>query len=51
MTYSCRFCQTPFDSFFIDLGYEPQSNSYLTLEKLELPKKNFTAIPDIKKWN
>ncbi len=32
---ACRFCQTPLEHSFCDLGMTPLSNSYLTKEQLE----------------
>jgi 2-polyprenyl-3-methyl-5-hydroxy-6-metoxy-1,4-benzoquinol methylase len=34
----CRFCKTPLEHSFIDLGFAPPSNSYLTREDLSKPE-------------
>ena len=34
----CRFCKTPLEHSFIDLGFAPPSNSYLTKEDLSKPE-------------
>lgn len=31
---NCRFCQTPLEHSFVDLGMSPPSNSYLNIEQL-----------------
>lgn len=33
MTGFCRFCETPLENIFIDLGMSPLSNAYLTIDK------------------
>ena len=37
----CRHCNSEVLSKFVDLGYAPPSNSYLTLDSLSLPEKHF----------
>lgn len=38
MTMKCRFCQTPLDLEFIDLGASPPSNSFLSRDQLDEPE-------------
>ena len=35
----CRFCQTPLDQTFVDLGMSPLANSYLKTESISLSEK------------
>ena len=35
---NCRFCKTPLEHVFVDLGHQPPSNAYLTKEQLQLPE-------------
>ncbi len=37
----CRFCETQLKHVFIDLGFAPPSNAYLTLNDLNLPEKYY----------
>ncbi|SHK36970.1 Methyltransferase domain-containing protein [Desulfatibacillum alkenivorans DSM 16219] len=37
----CRFCQTPLEHEFIDLGNAPPSNAFLTEEQLNMPETFF----------
>lgn len=37
----CRHCQTELQTLFLDLGYAPPSNAYLTLHSLTLPEKHY----------
>jgi hypothetical protein len=38
---NCRHCRTSLDHIFIDLGYAPISNAYLTAEDLVRPEKYY----------
>lgn len=38
---NCRHCQTPLVHNFIDLGFAPPSNAYLTIEQLKQPEVYF----------
>jgi SAM-dependent methyltransferase len=38
---SCRHCHAPLDHEFIDLGFAPPSNAYLTLAELSIPEVYF----------
>jgi SAM-dependent methyltransferase len=35
---NCRLCNTKLEHLFVDLGYSPAANSFLTKEQLELPE-------------
>jgi hypothetical protein len=37
----CRHCATPLEHTFLDLGFAPPSNAYLTEEDLTLPEKYY----------
>jgi SAM-dependent methyltransferase len=37
----CRFCETKLTHTFLDLGFAPPSNAYLTVEDLSRPEKYF----------
>jgi len=37
----CRHCETPLSETFLDLGFAPPSNSYLTASDLERPEKYY----------
>jgi hypothetical protein len=37
----CRHCQTELEHVFLDLGYAPPSNAYLTKEALKTPETTF----------
>jgi len=37
----CRHCQVPLEHVFLDLGFAPPSNAYLTAEDLKRPEKYF----------
>ena len=37
----CRFCETELTHTFLDLGFAPPSNAYLSAEDLSLPEKYF----------
>ena len=37
----CRFCNNHLEDIFLDLGYTPLANSYLTKDKLDKPELNF----------
>lgn len=37
MSLPCRFCGTPLTTTFVDLGFSPLANSYLTAEDLHKP--------------
>jgi len=37
----CRHCQTELKHVFLDLGYAPPSNAYLTQEALKAPETNY----------
>ena len=41
MNYKCRHCNTALKKEVIDLGHQPPSNSYLTLEKLGEPEQTY----------
>jgi SAM-dependent methyltransferase len=38
---NCRHCATPLEHTFLDLGFAPPSNAYLTLEDLTQPEKYY----------
>jgi SAM-dependent methyltransferase len=38
---NCRHCATPLNHTFIDLGFAPPSNAYLTAAELDKPEKYF----------
>lgn len=38
---NCRFCQSSLETQFLDLGFAPPSNAYLTLEQLSHPETYF----------
>ena len=38
---NCRHCSTPLEHLFLDLGFAPPSNAYLTAEDLEKPEKYY----------
>ena len=35
---NCRHCQQPLEHIFLDLGFAPPSNAYLTEEDLQRPE-------------
>jgi SAM-dependent methyltransferase len=37
----CRHCHTALQHVFVDLGFAPPSNAYLTIEQLRRPEKHF----------
>lgn len=37
----CRFCATPLQHIFLDLGYSPPSNAFLTADSLDAPETWF----------
>ena len=37
----CRHCATPLENTFLDLGFAPLSNAYLTEDELSLPEKYY----------
>ena len=37
----CRHCATPLENTFLDLGFAPPSNAYLTEDELSLPEKYY----------
>ena len=37
----CRHCATPLENTFLDLGFAPPSNAYLTEDELNLPEKYY----------
>ena len=37
----CRHCATPLEHTFLDLGFAPPSNAYLSLEDLSKPEKYY----------
>jgi SAM-dependent methyltransferase len=39
---NCRHCQTPLEHTFLDLGFAPPSNAYLTEADLSKPEKYFS---------
>ncbi len=41
MHHSCRHCASPLKHEVIDLGHQPPSNNYLTLEQLNLPEVTY----------
>lgn len=41
MPHLCRHCGTPLEHEVIDLGHQPPSNAYLTLEQLTLPEVTY----------
>ena len=38
---NCRHCSTPLEHLFLDLGFAPPSNAYLTAEDLAKPEKYY----------
>ncbi|OUR60342.1 SAM-dependent methyltransferase [Colwellia sp. 39_35_sub15_T18] len=38
---TCRYCGTPLNHTFVDLGFAPPSNAYLTVEQLNQPEFYF----------
>lgn len=38
---NCRHCQTPLENVFLDLGFAPPSNAYLTKDDLQVPETYF----------
>ncbi len=38
---NCRHCQTPLQHTFLDLGFAPPSNAYLTEQALQLPERYY----------
>ena len=38
---NCRHCATPMEQTFLDLGFAPPSNAYLSLEDLSKPEKYY----------
>jgi SAM-dependent methyltransferase len=38
---NCRHCSTPLEHVFLDLGFAPPSNAYLTAEDLRKPEKYY----------
>lgn len=38
---NCRHCSTPLEHTFLDLGFAPPSNAYLTREDLDRPEKYY----------
>ena len=38
---NCRHCKTPLTHTFVDLGFAPLSNAYLTAEDLNKPEKYY----------
>lgn len=38
---NCRHCSTPLEHLFLDLGFAPPSNAYLTVEDLAKPEKYY----------
>lgn len=38
---NCRHCSSPLEHTFLDLGFAPPSNAYLTSEDLSVPEKYF----------
>ncbi len=43
MIRRCRFCESSLDWSFVDLGYTPVANDYLTEERIR--KKNYPLLP------
>lgn len=41
MSLNCRHCATPLQHTFLDLGFAPPSNAYLSLEDLTKPEKYY----------
>src|ERR1017187_4670094 len=37
----CRHCQTLLEHVFLDLGFAPYSNAYLTADQLKLPERHY----------
>ena len=59
---NCRFCKSELKSIFLDLGYMPSANSFLTEQELQHEKKYplcvyicseclLVQIPEIRKPN
>jgi hypothetical protein len=38
---NCRHCKAPLTNVFLDLGFAPPSNAYLTAEELRAPEKHY----------
>ena len=38
---NCRHCNAPLKNVFLDLGFAPPSNAYLTAEELRAPEKHY----------
>jgi SAM-dependent methyltransferase len=38
---NCRHCKAPLTNVFLDLGFAPPSNAYLTAEELSAPEKHY----------
>lgn len=38
---TCNFCQKPLEHVFLDLGFQPPSNSFLTREQLDEPEVTY----------
>jgi len=41
MSHLCRHCSTPLEHEVIDLGHQPPSNAYLTIDHLSLPEVTY----------